>query len=99
MVPDEFWKCQLSTAMRSRAFKTKLGNSVKSFKVLSKIDANLSPRELNKLKSHVVKYANILVATEKLNTPALIYCRLMSAVYEKQLLGMGELNNETIIQL
>ena len=88
----------MSTEMRSRAFKTKLGNSVKSFKVLSKIDANLSPRELKKLKSHVVKYANIL-ATEKLNTPAVIYCRLMSAVYEKQLLGMGELNNETIIQL
>ena len=88
----------MSTEMRSRAFKTKLGNSVKSFKVLSKIDANLSPRELNKLKSHVVKYANIL-ATGKLNTPAVIYCRLMSAVYEKQLLGMGELNNETIIQL
>ena len=88
----------MSTEMRSRAFKTKLGNSVKSFKVLSKIDANLSPRELKKLKSQVVKYANFL-ATEKLNTPAVIYCRLMSAVYEKQLLGMGELNNETIIQL
>jgi len=53
---------------------------------------------LKKLKSQVVKYANFL-ATEKLNTPAVIYCRLMSAVYEKQLLGMGELNNETIIQL
>lgn len=88
----------MSTEMRSRAFKTKLGNSVKSFKVFSKIDANLSPRELKKLKSQVVKYANFL-ATEKLNTPAVIYCRLMSAVYEKQLLGMGELNNETIIQL
>ena len=88
----------MSTEMRSRSFKTKLGNSVKSFKVFSKIDANLSPRELKKLKSQVVKYANFL-ATEKLNTPALIYCRLMSAVYEKQLLGMGELNNETIIQL
>ena len=88
----------MSTEMRSRAFKTKLGNSVKSFKVFSKIDANLSPRELKKLKSQVVKYANFL-ATEKLNTSAVIYCRLMSAVYEKQLVGMGELNNETIIQL
>ena len=86
------------TEMRLRAFKTKLGNSVKSFKVFSKIDASLSPRDLNKLKSQVVKYAKFL-ANEKFNTPAIIYCRLMSAVYEKQLVGMGELNNETIIKL
>ena len=47
------------------------------------------------MKCQVIKYAKFL-ANDKFNTAALIYCRLMSAVYEKQLVGMGELNNETI---
>ena len=96
MVPDEYWKCHMSTEMRSRAFKTKLGNSIKSFQVLSKIDANLSARDVEKLKSQLLKYTKIL-GHEKSNTAALIYVRLMSAVYEKQLVGMGKLNNEAII--
>ena len=83
----------MSTEMRSRAFKTKLGNSIKSFQVLSK---NLSARDVEKLKSQLLKYTKIL-GHEKSNTAALIYVRLMSAVYEKQLVGMGKLNNEAII--
>ena len=78
----------MSTEMRSRAFKTKLCNSVKSFKVFSKIDASVSPRDVEKLKSQLLKYTKIL-GNEKSNTAALIYCRLMSAMYEKQLVGMG----------
>ena len=84
------------TEMRSRAFKTKLGNSIKSFQVLSEIDANLSARDVEKLKSQLLKYTKIL-GHEKSNTAALIYVQLMSAVYEKQLVGMGKLNNEAII--
>ena len=76
------------TEIRSRAFKTKLGNSVKSFKVFSKIDASLSPRDVMKLKSQLLKFTKTL-GNDKSNTSALIYCRLMSAVYEKQLFGMG----------
>ena len=88
VVPDKYWKCHMSTSLRLRVFKTKLANSVKSFKVLCKIDASLSPRDLTKLKTQVVAYTRTL-ANEKLNMSALIYCRMMKAVYEKQLAGMG----------
>ena len=54
------------------------------------MDICLSPRDLTKLKENLVKYGQELVKNPKL-FPTEIFEKLMAAIHEKQVDGMGTL--------
>ena len=87
VVPTDFWRKHLSPAMRDRKFSAKVNGTQLTFYVLCKVDSQLSPRDLVKLKENL--YA-LELAKDKTNFVSVIHGFLIDSIYEKQIAGMGK---------
>ena len=88
VVPEEYWKKHLATKMRQTPFATILDGKGFTFHVLCKVDACLSPRDSSKLKENIIAYTQELAKDPRIFASEVLE-KLMAAVYEKQVDGMG----------
>ena len=75
--------------MRDRKFSAKVNVTQLAFYILCKVDSQLSPRDLVKLKENLSTYA-LELAKDKTNFVSVIHGFLIDAIYEKQIAGMGK---------
>ena len=94
VVPEDYWLKHLSTNMRKEQYHKILDGSAFSFHVLCKVDTCLTPRDLAKLKENLTSYSQE-IAKDPRKFPSEIMEKLLAAIYEKQVDGMGKYNHFT----
>ena len=88
IVPKGYRTHHLSFHKRVHLHHGKVNGEQMEFKVLCKVAVNLSPRDLTKLKQDLATYA-LYLGRELGDDQLVIYHKLLEAVHEKQVPGMG----------
>ena len=88
VVPNGYRVNHLSFQKRVKLHHGKINGEQMEFKILCKVSVNFSPRDLTKMKQDITAYAAYL-GKEVGDDPIVIYHKLLEAVHEKMLPGMG----------